>query len=107
MIGETLDHHEYPIAALVISMDWDDKDLNRAHDIFEKYDNLLDAEEEVNWRAFELELRDAFSIGYQTVKMIVLAFFRNYQWHEVCTQYAKAYMCVEFHEIVEKNENGT
>jgi hypothetical protein len=99
LLGETIDHREYPIPALVLELDWDDCDLNRAHDIFEKYDTKLEASEEINWRAFEMELRDTFGIGYQTVKSIVLAFFDNSQWQSVCTAYAKAFECVEFHRI--------
>ncbi|KZY36775.1 hypothetical protein A3754_24485 [Alcanivorax sp. HI0083] len=99
LIGETLDSRENPIPSLVIHMNWDESDLDSAHDIFEKYDSMVEAEEEVNWQAFEMELRDRFGIGYQTVKSIVLAFFRNHQWTEVCTLYAKAYECMEFHEI--------
>ena len=99
LIGETLDHRNNPIPSLVIQMDWAERDLDSAHDIFEKYDNKLEAEEDVNWRSFEMELREKFNIGYQTVKSIVLAFYRNHQWTEVCTLYAKSAECVEFHEI--------
>lgn len=104
LIGETLDYRNNPIPALVIQMDWNEKDLDAAHDIFEKYDNMLEAKEEVNWRAFEMELREKFGIGYQTVKSIVLAFYRNHQWTEVCTLYARSCECVEFHEITRAND---
>lgn len=107
MIGETLDSREYPIQSLVITMDWNESDLNRAHDIFEKYDSLLEEGAEINWTQFEMELRDTFEIGYQTVKTVVLAFFRNYQWMEVCTQYALSHMCAEFDEIARAAEGGT
>jgi hypothetical protein len=99
LIGEAVDHRNNPITALVISMNWNAKDLDSAHDIFEKYDSQLESKEEVNWHAFEHELRDKFDIGYQTIKSIILAFYRNHQWTEVCRLYAKAFECVEFHEI--------
>lgn len=99
LLGEAVDHREYPIPSLILSMDWDDDDLNKAHDIFEKYDNMMEDRKEVNWTAFEMELRETFGIGYQTVKTIILAFFDNGQWQNVCTAYAKAYECVEFHRI--------
>ena len=105
LIGETIDPRSYPIPFLVIEMDWDDKDLDKAHDIFEKYDNKLEKEEKVNWKEFEMELRNTFGIGYQTVKSIVLAFYRNQQWTRVCAGYAKAYECIEFHEII-RSENA-
>lgn len=99
LIGETLDSREHPIAALIISMDWNDADLDRAHDIFEKFDAILEAEGKPNWAEFEKDFRDQFKIGYQTLKMIVIAFYRNFQWTQVCEVYAKAHECVEFHEI--------
>ena len=99
LLGEAINHREYPIPSLVLSLDWDDEDLNKAHDIFEKYDEKIEKDEKINWRAFEMELRDTLGIGYQTVKLIILAFFDNGQWQEVCTAYAKAYECVEFHRI--------
>src|SRR4029453_12529961 len=99
LIGETIDHRSYPIPFLVIEMDWDDKDLDKANDIFEKYDNKLERGEEVNWTEFQMELQKTFGIGYQTVKSIVLAFYRNRQWTRVCAGYAQAYECIEFHEI--------
>jgi len=105
LLGEMIDHREYPIPALVLALDWDDEDLNKAHDIFEKYDNKIEAKEEINWRAFETELRDTFNIGYQTVKTIILAFFDNGQWQSVCTEYAKAHECVEFHRITRPKNN--
>jgi hypothetical protein len=105
LIGETIDHRSYPIPFLVIEMDWDDKDLDTAHDIFEKYDNKLEREEKVNWQEFETELRKTFGIGNQIVKSIVLAFYRNHQWTRVCAGYAKAHECIEFHEII-RSENA-
>lgn len=105
LLGEIIDHREYPIPALVLALDWDDEDLNKAHDIFEKYDNKIEAKEEINWRAFEMELRDTFNIGYQTVKTIILAFFDNGQWQSVCAEYAKEYECVEFHRITRPKNN--
>ncbi len=106
MIGETINSLDHPIASLVISMDWDGDDLNKAHDIFEAYDNKINNEEEdINWTGLELDLRSEFDIGYQTVKSIILAFYRNYQWIEVCAQYALSHMCVEFHEIKKDRES--
>lgn len=99
LIGETIDHRNNPIPALVIQMNWTAKDLDAAHDIFEKYSNLIESNVDVDWYAFEHELRDKFKIGYQTVKIIILAFYRNHQWTEVCSLYAQAHECMEFHEI--------
>jgi len=100
LIGETLDFNRDPITSLVIEMNWDHEDLDAAHDIFEKYDNKLEKNEDFNWQLFEFELRDKFQIGYQTVKDIILSFYRNHQWVRVCKGYAKAFECSEFHEII-------
>ncbi|MEE2001407.1 DUF1878 family protein [Alkalimonas sp. MEB108] len=104
LIGETIDHTSNPITALVISMNWNAKDLDSAHDIFEKYDRQLESSKEPNWHEFEHELREKFNIGYQTVKSIVLAFYRNHQWTRVCKLYAQAYECVELHEITRSKD---
>jgi len=34
LLGEVIDHREYPIPALVLALDWDGEDLDKAHDIF-------------------------------------------------------------------------
>lgn len=99
LVAESLDFNLNPIASLVVSMDWGEGELDRAHDIFEVYDKKLSNNEKVNWTAFEFELRDQFGIGYQRVKSIVLAFYKNHQWTNVCKEYATAHDCVEFHEI--------
>ncbi len=99
LISESIDSESHPIPVLVIGMNWSNDDLNAAHDIFEKYDKLIEEKQDINWSAFEHELRDRFGIGYQSVKSIILAFYRNHQWTDVCQRYAKAYECLEFHEI--------
>ena len=99
LVGESLDSREHPIATLVIAMDWDGSDLDRAHDIFEKFEGIIEAGEEPNWSEFEHDFNQQFGIGYQTLKMVVLAFHRNFQWTHVCEVYAKAKECMEFHEI--------
>ena len=99
LVGEALNSSEHPIATLVISMDWDDQDLDKAHDIFEKFEKIIEAGEKPNWTEFEHDFHQKFGIGYQTLKMVVLAFHRNFQWIDVCASYAKAKECMEFHEI--------
>lgn len=103
LVGESLSSEDHPIASLVIAMNWDDDDLNKAHDIFEKYDSQLESGETPNWYQFEADFKDDFGIGYQTLKSIVLAFYRNYQWTTVCYEYAKKHECVEFHVITRES----
>lgn len=102
IIAETIDYQAHPIEALIMSMDWGEGDIERAHDIFEKYDNKLQAGESVHWHEFEMELREEFGIGYQTVKSIILSFYKNHQWTDVCYGYAMSFeptTPIEFHQI--------
>lgn len=102
LVGESISSEDSPIASLVINLSWGEDELEKAHDIFEKYNNELDSGKEPNWSEFRKEFEDGLGIGYQQLKLVVLSFYRNLQWTEVCTQYAKAYECVEFHSITKK-----
>ena len=107
VLGATVDYDAHPVESLILSMDWGEGDIDRAHDIFETYDNKLEAKEPINWTEFEMELRTEFNIGYQTVKRIVLAFFKNHQWTNVCYGYAMSFeptTPVEFHQITRGGE---
>lgn len=99
LVGESLSFEEHPIANLVIEMDWGNEELNIAHDIFEIYDKQIEADEEPNWHAFESEFKSKLGLDYQMLKLVILAFFRNFQWTRVCEVYAKANECMEFHSI--------
>lgn len=103
LLSEVIDHRVYPIPSLVIELDWGEEDLNAAHDIFEECDTKLRNGEKVNWTEFEMNLRTKFGIGYQTVKSIILAFYRNDQWYSVCKGYAKEHDVLEFKEINNSN----
>jgi len=105
VLGACIDYERNPVESLILSMDWDESQLDRAHDIFEKYDNLISNKQPIVWSRFEHELRDEFGIGYQTVKMIVLAFFNNSQWVDVCHGYAMSFeptTPIEFHQITRR-----
>lgn len=88
LIVDTIDHQNYPVEYLILSLGWVEGDIDRVHDIFEKYDNKLEGREKVEWNDFEMELRKELDIGYQTVKSIIIAFHRNDQWSNVCYGYA-------------------
>ena len=104
-IGETIDYEQYPLQDLIISFDWSREDLNRAHDIFEEYDKKLYKDKEFNSTEFEHKFRDDFEIGYQEVKSIINAFYRNGQWTNICMLYALDNMVVEFHDIQKDYNN--
>ena len=88
-----------PISWLIKEMDWDEEDLEKVHNIFEKYDNALQNGQDVDWREFEGELNAALYIGSSTVKSIILTFFRTDKWENVCKQYARANTDLGFDEI--------
>lgn len=99
LLAESLDSRDHPIPALVISLDWSQEDLSGAHDIFQEYDEKLDEEQVISWGEFENEFQEKLNLGYQKIKSVILAFYRNQQWTDVCAAYAHAYPCAEFHEI--------
>lgn len=99
LVGESISSEDSPIAALVISLNWGERELNIAHDIFEKYNREIENANSPNWAAFEHDFKEQLGIGYQSLKIVVLNFYRNFQWTEVCTQYAKEHNCIEFHSI--------
>ncbi len=102
IVGQTINYESHPVEALILSMDWAEGDIDRAHDIFEKYDKKIEKEEKINWHEFEQELKNAFRIEYQTVKSIILAFYNNHQWTNVCYGYAMSFeptTPIEFHQI--------
>lgn len=91
LLGESLDHNENPIASLVVSYDWTEQDLDSAHDIFEMFDKKMHESEKINWHEFEMEFKEKLNISYQSLKSVVLSFYRNGQWTEVCHAYASSF----------------
>ncbi|HFO0263156.1 TPA: DUF1878 family protein [Serratia marcescens] len=105
ILSECIDYDRYPVQSLILSLGWDSKQINKAHDIFQTFDEKLEKGEEINWHEFESALEDEFSIGYQTVKSIVLAFYNNHQWVDVCYGYAMSFeptTPIEFHPITRR-----
>lgn len=100
LLAEALDSRDHPIPTLVISLDWGQEQLSQAHDIFQKYDNILESDEVPNWNEFENEFAEQMGIHYQRLKSIVLSFYRNHQWTDVCSGYALAKPVSEFYEIL-------
>ena len=94
-----------PIASLVIEMDWSEGDLKKVRDIFHEYDeNLRQSEQYVNWSAFQHDICNALGMIYddRPIKDIIVAFWENREWVNVCSEYAKEHECAEFHEILGK-----
>lgn len=105
-LGHTIDYEKHPVEALVLSNDWGPKQLEKAHDIFEIWDKKLEGGEEMNSGDFEHEFQQYLNVGYQGLKSIVLAFYRNSQWTNVCEAYVDSFgkaPSVEFFEIAHRN----
>jgi hypothetical protein len=100
LLSDCLPIDDESYARLAIARDWGPKDFDRAHDIFERYDKQLRDGAKLNGSALEHDLREAFIIGYQEVKGIVITFWHGGQWQEVCRQYAEQNKCMEFHGIL-------
>lgn len=84
LVSQTIDYKSYPIERLVLEMDWSDEDLSRVNDIFSKWDMKISQGEEMRSFDFEYDFQDQMGIGYQSLKGVVNAFYRNDQWVTVC-----------------------
>jgi hypothetical protein len=108
LLGETIDHKVHPVEALVLGMDWARGDLEKAHDIFEKWDKRLAKGEAIKSYEFEADFSNDLGISYQGLKSVVLAFYRNGQWTDVCEAYVDSFgksPAIEYHTIM-RRERG-
>ncbi len=103
LMGETIDFTHYPIPALAVELNWNERDLTDANKIFNDYEKRLISGKDVSWTEFNDRVCDRFHIVTSQVKSVVLAFLRNNQWLEVCKQFAEEYNIKEFQEILELN----
>lgn len=104
-IGQAIDYERYPMEALIISMDWGREELNIAHDIFEKWEKILEEGKEMNSHAFDKDFADALNLNYQGLKPVVLSLYRNGQWTDVCEAYVDSFngkASVEYREIMDR-----
>lgn len=98
-------HKMNPLDSLVISLNWSEEDLDKAHDIFEKYFFELKAKKEISclYSLIEQDFEKDLNIGYQLVKTVILSFFRENLWTEVCIAFVKSQgenPPIEFSEII-------
>ncbi|SCD25502.1 hypothetical protein [Brucella inopinata] len=105
LLGETINYNQHPIEALILSKNWGREDINKAHDIFEKWDGLLENGGKMSTSAFERDFKVELGLSYQGLKSVVLAFYRNHQWTNVCEAYVDAFgsaPSMEFHSIMRR-----
>jgi hypothetical protein len=105
IVGQTIDYNKHPVEALVMEMDWGSDELDKAHDIFERWDKRLEEGEKISSAEFERDFHEALGVSYQGLKSIILAFYKNYQWPNVCEAYVDSFgesPAVEFHSIMRR-----
>ncbi|MGO8092797.1 DUF1878 family protein [Rhizobium leguminosarum] len=105
ILGSIIDHEKHPVEALIVQMDWTKDDINTAHDIFERWDERLEKGEKMSSGQFEGDFNRELSIGYQELKSVILAFYQNYQWTNVCEAYVDSFgkhPAVEYHSIMRR-----
>ena len=107
LLRETIDYEKYPISSLVIDLNWSSNDLNIAYDIFEKFENKIKhAEKSLTHIDMQVEFEERLNINYQDLKLVVLSFFYNNQFTEVCVEYAQSFgklIPIEVKCILEKS----
>lgn len=75
--------------------------LKRVKEILEGYEVILKKTGSIDTARLESDIKHAIAtIDYQKVKPYIITMWRNDVCKEVCLEYAKAYRCVEFHEIL-------
>lgn len=105
ILGSAIDYDKNPIEALIIGNDWDEKDLNNVHDIFERWDRALEQGKKMNSVEFEADFDNELGIGYQGLKPIVNSLYKNGQWTEVCEAYVDSFgqhPAMEYHAIMRR-----
>jgi hypothetical protein len=99
-LAGAISYNKHPIEHLVVMMDWSAEDLDDAFDIFQRYRSDLDNHGSMLASQLERDLCQRFDISYQTVKDIVLAFWRHHNYSDVCEEYARQNRVSEFEEIL-------
>lgn len=105
ILGQTIDYEKHPVKSLILGMNWSQEDLDKAHDIFERWDNRLENGEKISSGEFEADFQRELGISYQGLKSIILAFYRNSQWTNVCEAYVDSFgksPAVEYHSIMRR-----
>lgn len=105
ILGDTIDYDKHPVEALIISMNWSRADITKAHDIFERWEQRLEKGGSMSTGEFERDFQQELGISYQGLKSVILAFYRNHQWTNVCEAYVDAFRgapSIEYHSIMKR-----
>lgn len=105
ILGQTIDGERHPVEALILGKDWGEEDIDKAHDIFDKWDQKLERGEKMESGDFEMDFQRQLGVSYQGLKSIILSFYRNSQWTAVCEAYVDSFgksPSVEYHAIMRR-----
>lgn len=105
ILSQAVDYEKHPVEALILENDWDRGDINKAHDIFERWEKKLDAGEKMSSFNFENEFDKELGVSYQGLKSIILSFYKNGQWTNVCEAYVDSFAgtpAMEYHSIMRR-----
>lgn len=105
ILGHTVDSDKYPVEALILGMNWSEDEINKVHDIFERWNKNLENGEKMSVGEFEEDFGKELGISYQELKSIISAFYRNGQWTNVCESYVDSFgktPAAEFHFIMQR-----
>lgn len=90
LLNESLHTSESPMASLAIAFGWSKSEFDVVFEIFGKFDQQLSNNEEINWSGFEREFDEKLHISCQDLKSIILAFYRNERYVNVCYAYVSS-----------------
>jgi len=105
ILGQTVDYERHPVEALILEKDWGSEELDKAHDIFENWEKRLESGENMDSAMFEQDFRRELGVTYQGVKPIILAFYKNGQWTNVCEAFVDSFgpsPALEYHSIMRR-----
>lgn len=105
VLGQTIDYDRYPVESLILSMDWGPGEIDKAHDIFERWEARINAGNKINKYEFEQEFESTLGLTYQGLKSVVIAFWENSQWTSVIEAYVETFgnaPPVEYHRIARR-----
>lgn len=105
VLSQAVDYEKHPVEALILENDWNRGDINRVHDIFEKWEKKLDAGTKMSSFDFENDFERELGVSYQGLKSIILSFYRNGQWTNVCEAYVDSFEgapSMEYHSIMRR-----
>ncbi len=89
-LGAAIDYEAHPFEALILELDWDQDDFDRAAFVFEQWDHKLREGVAMSAADFEQDFDNTFGVNYQGLKSIVLGMYNSGRWVDVCKAYVES-----------------